>query len=125
MSILGIDFGEKRIGLAIADSELKIALPFKTVKSEKEIEEICKNRKISKIIIGLPRGLSGKNTEQTQKTKEFAQRLKNNLKIPINFQDERLTSKQAEKMLQNKHKKEDIDAISAQIILQTYLDSRK
>lgn len=108
MKFLGIDYGEKHIGLAIGDNNLKIATPFGIVKNIKEIREIIKKEKIDKIIIGLPLGFRGE-TEQTRKTRQFAKNLEN-----FEFVDERFTSKMTEN-----------HASAAAIILQDYLDMLK
>lgn len=105
MKYLGIDYGEKNIGLAIGNDDLKIALPFKIVHNLKQIKEIIKKEKIDKIIIGLPLGFKGE-TEETKKTKEFAKNFKH-----FEFVDETFTSKIAQN-----------HAGAAAIILQTYLD---
>lgn len=108
MKYIGIDYGEKNIGFAIGNNELKIATPFKIVNSLKEVKQIIKQEKIDKIIIGLPKGFRGE-TEQTRKTREFAKNFKN-----FEFIDERFTSK-----INKNH------ASSAAIILQSYLDMLK
>lgn len=105
MRYLGIDYGEKNIGLAIGDNNLKIATPFSIVKNIREIKEIIQKEKIDKIIIGLPLGFRGE-TEQTRKTREFAKNFEN-----FEFTDERFTSKIAKN-----------HAGAATIILQDYLD---
>ncbi len=105
MNYLGIDYGEKNIGLALADDELKIARPFCIVNNLKQIQKIIKQEKINKIIIGLPKGFK-QETEQTKKTREFAKNFSN-----FEFIDERLTSK-----INKNH------AGSAALILQTFLD---
>lgn len=108
MKYLGIDYGEKNIGLAICDNNLKIATPFGIVHSLEEIKKIVQEKNIDKIIIGLPLGFRGE-TEQTRKTRDFAKNFKN-----FEFVDERFTSK----MTKN-------HASAATIILQDYLDMLK
>lgn len=108
MKYLGIDYGEKYIGLAIGNDELKIALPFKIVNNIQEIKQIINQEKIDKIIIGLPKGFRGE-TEQTKKTRKFAKNFKN-----FEFADERFTSKIGEN-----------HASAAAIILQDYLNMLK
>ncbi|MFH1392692.1 MAG: RuvX/YqgF family protein [bacterium] len=105
MRYLGIDYGEKNIGLAISNNELKIAVPFGVVNSLEEIKKVIQEQKIDKIIIGLPKGFRGE-TEQTRKTREFAKNFKN-----FEFVDERFTSK-----ISQNH------ASAAAILLQSYLD---
>jgi len=105
MKFLGIDYGEKNIGLAIGNDDLKIAMPFKIAHSIKEVKEIIRREKIDKIIIGLPKGFRGE-TEETKKVREFAKKFKY-----FEFVDERFTSKIAQN-----------HAGAATIILQSYLD---
>ncbi|MBX0311970.1 MAG: Holliday junction resolvase RuvX, partial [Sulfurihydrogenibium sp.] len=92
-----------------------------------KINDLIKNYKISKIVIGLPLTLKGEEGEQARYTREFAENLKNHIPqdIEIIFIDERFTSSLAEKTLsqtKKKNKKEKIDSLSAVFILQTYLD---
>ncbi len=123
MSFLAIDFGEKYIGLAVSDPKNRIALGLATLenKSETEIVHklslICRERLVEKIIIGLPKSLSGGDSEQTKKVRKFAEYVKIKLGLPVVLEDERLTSKQAQKL-----KVSDLDQMSACLILQTYLD---
>ncbi|MBI2453217.1 Holliday junction resolvase RuvX [Candidatus Peregrinibacteria bacterium] len=130
--ILGIDYGERRIGLAIADNLLRLALPKGCVECKnlhiavRKIETLCKEWEIGEIVIGLPLELSGKESELQKKTKNFILELKKKISIPIKWQDERLTTKAAQKLLKGqKERKERIDALCAQIILQTHLDQKK
>ncbi|OQB44314.1 MAG: putative Holliday junction resolvase [Parcubacteria group bacterium ADurb.Bin159] len=98
-NFLGVDFGEKFVGLAIAKEPLFIAFPYKTLeyKNKKELInqllEIIKENSISQIIIGWPVSLSNKSTKQTKKTQKFIQEFKKYIKIPILTTDERLTSR--------------------------------
>ena len=127
--ILALDVGEKRIGVAIADLSIKIAIVYDTIETEgtdvlKEIAQIVDMENISKIIVGYPRNQSGEETAQTQYVIDFVKTLET-LGIPIEYQDESVTSIQAEKILQDRkkpYKKGDIDALSASIILQDYLE---
>ncbi len=134
MRILGIDYGDKNIGLAISDEMGITAQPLKSYKVKNKNEDIqfFKNLalkyRINKIIIGLPLRMDGSEGSRVKKTKRFAARLKQSLDIPIIYWDERLTTKQAahimrEKGLSHQKKKEQIDQISAVLILASYLDS--
>lgn len=126
MRILAIDYGSKKVGLAMSDETESIALPFLILKNKGdeivacEIKKICKENEIGKIIIGIPKTLSGKESEQTQQVKRFVDFLKKEIKLSIILRDERLTSKMAQRFLE-KNKKYD-DKIAAQILLQGYLD---
>lgn len=124
MRYLGIDYGDKRIGVALSDEEGKFAFPFSTVENGKkaidEIKKICSEQGTDRIILGLPLSFGMKETEQTGKVKIFAQKLKKEINLPLEFENEILTSKMAGKI--GAHK---IDESSAALILQGWLDKRK
>ncbi len=127
MKLLGIDYGRKRVGLAIGDDQMKIASPFKTVQNGKqiidEIKKICYNEKAEKVIIGIPKHLSGRKHELTSEIKKFGDLLEGKLGLPIIYEDERLTSRVAQEKSKGLSKnKEKLDELSAQEILQSYLD---
>lgn len=131
--ILGLDFGQKRIGVAVSDSEEKMAFSRETIvyQSLKEalakIREISEEEGIKKIIVGLPLGLKGEKTKQTRLTQEFIVRLKSELSLTIESYDERLTTKMAQRLLQKsprRKQKGEEDRICAQILLQNYLDQK-
>ena len=119
---LGIDWGEKRIGLAIGDSETRTAIPHKIVEDIDNIVEIINKEEINKIIIGLPIKMDEKKSISYEKAKKFINQLKNKIRIPIETVDERLTSKAADALVGDKKTKAEKDAISAMFILQSYLD---
>lgn len=120
-NILGLDYGDKRIGLAIADSESKAIAPFKILDNDKnlffELKKIIEENEINLLVVGLPIGLKNQETLQTEKVKDFINRLKKEIKITIKTEDERLTSK----LHKNVFKKR-IDALSALSILESYLN---
>tara|TARA_B100000029_G_scaffold396184_1_gene394200 strand:- start:18159 stop:18581 length:423 start_codon:yes stop_codon:yes gene_type:complete len=138
--ILGIDFGEKRIGLAISDPLGILATPIETLDSSEmdlvipKLAETISDHAVTKIVVGIPWTLSGKSGPQTKKTFEFISLISDTFEIPIKQIDERFTSLQAEKKLrlvdkrsrkkQKKIPKGLIDSVSAAIILQTYLDTK-
>jgi putative Holliday junction resolvase len=124
---LGIDYGLKRIGLAVADTEAKLARPLKTAKTVEElVETVKKEGPFEAVVLGLPRNLDGSNTPQTIAVQRFADGvLWGKLRIEAVFQDEAATSAVAEERLKESGKpyeKGDIDAEAAAIILQDYLD---
>jgi len=130
---LAIDFGEKRVGLALSDPMKIIAKPFKTIFYSNQndlinkIALIIKDEKIEKIILGLPKGLKGNNTPQTNIVIEFYNYIKNKIDTPIVMEDERLSSVSAKKSLilqdiKTGHNKALIDETAAAIFLQLYLD---
>ena len=129
MKILGIDLGKKRIGLALGDTDVKIAVGLPTVLQNRNIFEelkiIIDQNNIKKIIIGLPRTLSGKVGEQGVYTQKWANDLSSCLGVVIEFEDERLSSKMARDGLMSigkKLSKENIDQAAAVLILQSYID---
>lgn len=134
MRILGIDYGDKNIGLAVSDELSITAHPLKSYKAKNKNEDmkffkdLIKKYHTTKIVIGLPLRMNGSEGSRVEKTKKFASWLKKSLDIPIIYWDERLTTKQAsqimrEKGLSNKKKKEQVDQISAVLILSSYLES--
>ena len=117
---LGVDWGEKRIGLALGDSENKIATPFKVVESLSVLVEVIEKEKIDVIVLGLPKKMNG-NQDLNPKFTSFFKLLKAKVKAEIVLFDERLTSVQAD-TLKVKKIKQERDAISAMLILQNYFD---
>jgi len=131
--LLAIDHGEKRIGLALSDPNKIISKPLKTITYNNyenlsiDLIDIIKRHKIEKLIIGLPIGMHGANTLQTDKVKDFQSYLKNKIDIPIIMFDERLSSVSAKKSLVSQgiktgFNKSKIDETAAAIFLQHYLD---
>ena len=123
--LLGLDYGEKNIGLAVADENSKMSLPYKVLinKGEdfvlQELKKIIIEEKISKIIIGLPLSLSGKDNKKTAETREFSVFLAKNLDVPVEMRDERLSSRLADTLAQGAKGSRDIGA--AMVILEDYL----
>jgi putative holliday junction resolvase len=145
MRHLGVDYGTKRIGVAISDEEGKLAFPYCLLKNDKklyeEIKQIIQKEKIQKIIIGESKDYSGRPNEIMMEIEKFKEELKNFFDGEIIFQPEFMTSMQAEKGLgarredrrdSNKSKSnfkkniqtKSVDVSSAVIILQSYLDMR-
>lgn len=127
-NFLALDVGEKRIGLAMADSQVRIAVPFGWVANDErvmeELAEIMLRHDISLVVVGYPRNQSGEPTRQTEFVVDFVRRLGQlDIDAEIAYQDESLTSVQAEQRLAGKiTDKGDIDAEAASIILQDYLE---
>ena len=125
MNILAIDYGKKYIGLAMADDQVKIAMPYQVLEIKdqnslfKELEKIIDKENIEKLVIGNPIGMSGKATEQTKIIDQFINDLKKHLNVPIISFDERLSSKMADKLLSGQKQNHDV---AASIILQDFLD---
>ncbi|MEK7498265.1 MAG: Holliday junction resolvase RuvX [Patescibacteria group bacterium] len=127
--ILGIDYGTKKIGLALGDEETKIATPWRVIENKskatvlEELETVLIDYKITRIIVGEPLSSSSERTPQTEITAKFIAFLERNLSIPIETQDEFFTTKEARTIVhETGQKKHTIDAHAAAIILQSWLD---
>ena len=133
--ILGIDYGERRVGLALSDPLNIFAKPFLTIDRKlsfdllKEIKRVIQENSVNQIVIGIPLNMKGMDSKQTVIVREFIKELGTKIKLPIHLQDERLSSKAAEHilLLQNKspsRNKGSIDSTAACLILQEFLDSK-
>lgn len=127
-SYVALDVGEKRIGVAVGDSGVRIAVPFTTIEVDgTEIEQIARiviDEKADTIVVGYPRNQSGEATAQTAYVEKFSEQL-TDITPSLVFQDESLTSVLAEQRLQSYKKpytKGDIDALAATMILQDYME---
>lgn len=134
MSILAIDYGKKRIGLAV--SSTFIATPLESILAAQpesvfvKISEIIKEYAVDKIVLGLPLNMNDTESEMTKEVRSFASEIEKKLQIKVDFADERLTSRDAEAKLALSEKnwrkrKKKIDSASACLILQNYLDRKK
>ena len=141
MRVLGIDYGSRRIGLALSDATATLASPWRMLHrppSEAEtmrllIAEITALQQgddgLEAVVVGWPRRLDGSPTDQTPIVESFAQSLKAKIDVPVILQDERLSSTEAESRLARRERdwrkrKQLLDAAAAAVILQDYLDSR-
>lgn len=124
-AILGLDYGIRRVGCAVADDDGMIALPLLTITVTsrdqllRELQARVRERRVGLLVVGLPLGLDGKDTEQTTATRAFARAAEQALRIPVKLFDERLTSAEAH---QSGATKENVDAMAATLLLQSYLD---
>ncbi|NLC16599.1 MAG: Holliday junction resolvase RuvX [Clostridiales bacterium] len=136
MRVLGIDYGDKRIGFAISDQFRIIASPLevysrKTLKQDLEyIKKIIDAHQVDTVVIGLPINMDGTLGDRAIKTQEFGEQLKQIINLPIVYIDERWTSKESERVLiqsnvRREKRKSLMDKIAAQNILQRYLDMPK
>ncbi len=123
MRILGIDFGEKRIGLAISDEGESIAFEVGIIPAETFFDElpgIVLAREVQKIVVGLPLNMSGDSTAKTAEARVFGDQIRELLPdIPCEFMDERLSSSMAQSISGSS---KGIDGLAAQIFLQNYLN---
>ena len=140
MRALGVDYGRKRVGLALSDASGMLARPWKTLAVsglDRQVAEVTRDIEalaaesdgLSVVVIGLPRRLSGEANEQTAAVEQLAARLGTRTAVPIGLQDERLSSHEAEELLSRREKdwrkrKSQLDAVAAAVILQDYLDAR-
>ena len=129
MRILALDFGSKRIGLAISDETGAVAQPVGYVTGGvSEVLRIATERGAGTIVVGVPRRLDGTSSEQTVRTQEFIAALRRATTLPVEGWDERLTSVQAERVLlegdvRRAERKQKRDQLAATILLQSYLDA--
>ncbi len=142
MRVLGIDYGRKRIGLALSDATGLLARPWKAIPAggspdrvaallASEIEPLGRESEgLAAVVLGLPRRLSGEANEQTPVVQALAAQLRRLIDVPLVLQDERLSSREAERLLSRREKdwrkrKPLLDATAAAVILQDYLDARQ
>lgn len=137
--ILAIDYGERRIGLAISDPTATIAQPLPTLVRRAgkrppiaQIVDIIATNEVIEAVVGLPLPLSGEDSDWTREVREFAAKLQARAAIPVQLLDERLTSVRAERAVRElglkkseREQKERIDAAAAILLLQMHLDQRK
>jgi putative Holliday junction resolvase len=133
VKLLGVDYGERRIGLAIAEGSLAEPLAIVDVRNRKgaleKIAQICRQEEISQIVIGLPRDPEGNLTIEDRKIVDLARELRKLLGCPVVFGDETLTSQEAvRKMVEvgkPRRKRRRLDDVAAALILQEYLDHQE
>jgi putative Holliday junction resolvase len=133
MRYLAIDYGTKRTGLAICDSDETIASPLAIIEGQKEllrkIAKVVEDQKVEAVVLGLPLNMSGGESSQTKLVLKFAERLKDHLHIPVHLQDERLSSFGAEEKLApadftKAKRKKRLDAVAAAEILEAFLERK-
>jgi putative holliday junction resolvase len=146
-SILAVDYGRARIGLAIAETETQLARPLLTLErvnrneDMRRLRELARDHGVRQIVVGLPLRLDGTHGEMAEEATRFAARLRKQLGLPVDMVDERLTSWEAERLLEEQsgrtlhdakaHGKGErrparasVDAVAATVILREYLDQR-
>ncbi len=136
MRVLALDFGEKRIGVAVSDPLGIIAQGVTVITRKdpetdlKEIEKIVGEYKAESVVVGMPINMDGTKGKSAEKVNEFVETLKSRLSIPVHTYDERLSTKESEKFLisadvSRKKRKSVIDKMAAQLILESYLERLK
>jgi putative holliday junction resolvase len=147
--ILGIDYGRARIGLAVADAETALATPLATLErvnrneDMRRLREIVRTQGVKQIVVGLPLRLDGTRGEMAEEAARFAERVRKQFGVPVEMMDERLTSWEAERLLEEQagrisHKvvergeprkkaegKNSVDAVAAAVILKEYLEQQQ
>ncbi|MBR4874830.1 MAG: Holliday junction resolvase RuvX [Clostridia bacterium] len=132
MRLMGIDYGDARVGIALSDPLGIMSQGYKTIKNDGtdalylEIQEIIKEKEVTKIVIGLPKNMDNSEGFRSEATKEFAEKLKNFTDVEIDFCDERLTTVSAhgflsEMNVRGQKRKNAVDTLSAALILETYM----
>jgi putative Holliday junction resolvase len=138
MRVLGIDFGERRIGLAMSDPTGTLASPLETVMRRAgkrpplaRLEGVARAHEVAHLVVGLPLNLQGRETPWCQEVRRMGDALAARLSLPVDYVDERMTSVRAERAIRSlglpKAQREDkgrVDAAAAAIILQAWLDGR-
>lgn len=135
MRILGIDFGLKRVGLALCDPTETLATPYGTIERTTrerlfaDIAATVEREGVEAVVVGLPLGLDGRDTESTRQARNFAESLARRFGLPVHLADERLSSAEAEASLKetglcSRKRKKVLDSQAAALILQGWLQSR-
>lgn len=138
MRIIGLDYGTKTVGVAVSDEKEIIASPYVTIERKHAtklrqtyagIEDIIREQQVGLIVVGLPKNMNNTEGERAAASREFGENLERRTGIKVEFFDERLTTMQADRILDatgvaKSARKEHIDKMAAAIILQSYLDMK-
>ncbi|MDE6111634.1 MAG: Holliday junction resolvase RuvX [Eubacterium sp.] len=136
MKIMSVDYGDARTGVAFSDIGETLASPYTVIKETyqpKLIDKLCeiaKKENAEKIVVGIPKNMDGSYGFRAEACKEFGKNLEEKCNLPVDFMDERLTTVMAHNILsannvRGKKRKETVDAVSAVMILQSYIDKNK
>jgi putative Holliday junction resolvase len=136
MRVLGLDVGERRVGVAISDALGLTAQPLAvlerlgTERDAEAIRAVVERHQVEEVVVGLPLTMRGEQGIQAKKVLAFAQLLRGHLSVPVQFVDERLTTVQSERTLREmetprRKRRQIIDRVAAQLILQHFLDARR
>lgn len=135
-SVLGLDFGSRRIGLAVSDPAGVFAFPAGTLERTQLAEDLAAlgrliaERGIERIVVGLPLHMSGRSGEQAEAARAFARALAEATKLPVDMLDERWSSREAERSLREapgrrKRSRGSVDSVAATLLLRTYLERQR
>jgi putative Holliday junction resolvase len=133
---MGLDVGDRRIGIALSDESALIASPRETLErkgNKKDIAhllDLARREDVSEIVVGLPLSLDGSSGPQAEKVGRFVEALRSSTSLPVTTWDERLTTVSAERLLveadlSRSRRRGTVDRVAAALILQSYLDSRR
>ena len=136
MRILGVDLGDKRVGLAVSDALEITAHGLETLLRQNkkqligDLKAVCEREKASEVVIGLPINMNGTEGPKAKEARDFVAELQASLEVPVRAWDERLSSRQADRLmveegLSRKKQKEHSDRLAATLILQSYLEFRR
>jgi putative Holliday junction resolvase len=134
LSLIGIDVGERRVGLAASDPTGTIASPLRSVERGprlwSELAQALAERQSQAVVVGLPRRLDGSEGPAAGAARRFAAEVGRRLRVEVDFWDERLTTREAERSLiaqgvRRAGRRERVDAVAASLMLQAYLDARR
>lgn len=132
--LLGLDYGERRIGAAVSDESGTLATAVGTHRTPADgpflvwLQRLIAARGVTGLVVGLPLGEAGEETPLATKAREFARKLAAATGLPVALEDERYSSREAAAVLRaagRRRRKEEVDALAAEIILQQYLDRRR
>ncbi len=133
--LMAIDYGEKRVGIALTDPLRIFSKPYIVLQRESktffpELNQIILEKQVQQVILGLPCNLSGEDTKKTLEVREFAKVLRQNINVPIVFWDERYSSVEANESLKKagysvKDARKVVDKVAASIILKSYLQANQ
>lgn len=137
MRTLALDYGERRIGVAISDPTGAIAQPLETIQTRpggndalERIAELVKTHEVGQIVVGLPLHMDGRSGPEAEKARAFGERVRARANVPVDYLDERWTSLEAERVLdeggvRRKNRRGRVDPIAAALLLRTWLARRR
>ncbi|MBI4435035.1 Holliday junction resolvase RuvX [Candidatus Uhrbacteria bacterium] len=127
MRILGIDYGDKKIGLAFGDSTARVAVPLEVIVNEgastiKKLEERIRQEDIDRVVVGVPLPQGNHSSVQLEKTRGFIAKFAQAVSVPVVEEDESFTSVESVRLQQEFNAQADEDALAAMLIVQSYID---
>ena len=136
MKFLGLDVGERRVGIAVGDDELRIATPLEVIERRsleedaRAVDQLARKFSVDHLIVGLPRNMDDSSGAQAESVKAYAGEVARAVGLPLTFWDERLTTIEATERIhtgggRGKKSRRTLDAIAASVILQDFLDSQR